>query len=123
MTYGLATAYVLGDVAISGCRASSKGYPSDEIARVCCHTALFQFLASLALPAIIIHTVVHQVKHTIEKPKFSHLPPKVLRYGPSGVGLAIIPFLPLMDPPCEHAVDKLFDTIWPSAFAGHSHAE
>ena len=48
----------------------------------------------LSLPEVIIHTCVHQSQHFFDKERFAHKP-KLARYGPSAVGLAIIPFMPL----------------------------
>mmetsp|Transcript_59680 Transcript_59680/g.155220 ORF Transcript_59680/g.155220 Transcript_59680/m.155220 type:complete len:295 (-) Transcript_59680:17-901(-) len=115
LTYGIAAAYIAGDVGLTGYRASKAGCSREEVVAGCTHTAIFQGLASLALPALIIHTVVHQVQHAIERPSLAaRLSPSALRYGPSVVGLGLIPFLPLLDPPCEWAVDAAFDKVLPA---------
>jgi len=58
------------------------------------HSAVFQSIASMAIPTLVIHTVVHQSHsflHRAEK-----LPRIVRSYGPSGVGLCCIPLLPVI---------------------------
>mmetsp|Transcript_14367 Transcript_14367/g.29797 ORF Transcript_14367/g.29797 Transcript_14367/m.29797 type:complete len:239 (-) Transcript_14367:179-895(-) len=112
LSYGIAGAYVLGETAVAGYRKKEQDCNNEVVAAACAHTALFQFAASLALPAVIIHTVVHQVQHVLDKPRFTNRP-TLLRYGPSAVGLSIVPFLPLLDPPCEWVIDFLFDRWWP----------
>lgn len=123
-TYGMACAYCLADVGYTAYKAKEHGCSQDAIFAGCAHTATFQFLASLLLPAVIIHTVVHQVQHALEKPFAAKLPQSVLHYGPSGIGLVLIPFLPLTDPPCEYLIDNAFDRVWPSwreAYAARGH--
>ena len=43
---------------------------------------------------MIIHSCVHHSQHLFDQPRFAKLP-RLARYGPSAVGLAIIPFMPL----------------------------
>eukprot|EP00300_Choanocystis_sp_HF-7_P040916 c7508_g1_i1.p1 GENE.c7508_g1_i1~~c7508_g1_i1.p1 ORF type:complete len:211 (-),score=23.90 c7508_g1_i1:66-698(-) len=120
-TYGVAAAYVLGDVAYQTYAENKRLLklaqvdPSAESqrlklnARAACHSATFQTLASLIVPAVVIHTTVHQSQRV-----FRLVPNvKIARYGPSGLGLAVIPFLPLVDEPIEHGVEWCFDKAWP----------
>lgn len=113
LTYGIAGAYILGDTAYSGYKKHCDGHSSEVVAATCVHTAVFQIVASLALPAAIIHTAVHQTQHLLEKPRFAKNV-TLVKYGPSGIGLAIIPFLPFMDPPLEYVIDAAFDRAWPA---------
>ncbi|CAK9079081.1 unnamed protein product [Durusdinium trenchii] len=103
-TYGIAGLYVLGETVMAGYK--------QRVAAACAHSFLFQMLASLALPAVIIHTVVHQVQHALERPRLVSYP-KLMRYGPSCIGLGLVPFMPLLDPPCEWVVDYLFEWWYP----------
>jgi hypothetical protein len=41
------------------------------------------------------------------------LGPRGLKMGPSIIGIGIIPFLPLFDPPIEHVCEYGFNTCWP----------
>lgn len=125
LTYGVAAGYCLADSAYAGYCVSEAGEPRSVVIAACAQRGVFQFVASLALPAVIIHTVVHQAQPLFRRPAFADMP-RVAKYGPSGIGLAIIPFLPLMDPACEHGVDWLFDKAWPGwrgSRAQHSHSE
>lgn len=48
-------AYVLADTTLAGYRKHQKNCSREEIAAACAHTAVFQTLASLALPAVAWH--------------------------------------------------------------------
>mmetsp|Transcript_48667 Transcript_48667/g.141912 ORF Transcript_48667/g.141912 Transcript_48667/m.141912 type:complete len:286 (-) Transcript_48667:127-984(-) len=121
-TYGVAGAYVIGDVALAGYRAKRDGHAQDVVAATCLRSATFQVLASLAMPAVIIHTAVHQAKRVVDQPSISkRLHPRIIRFGPCGVGLGLIPFLPMLDEPCEWFVDGVFDRVYPRWRDAHSH--
>lgn len=117
-TYGIAGAYIIGDVAFAGYKTHSAGHSSEVVAATVAYTATFQSIASLALPAVIIHTVVHQAQHALDKPTFASMP-RLVRFGPSAIGLALIPGMPLIDPPCERAIEFVFDKVWPAWREGH----
>ncbi|KNC71026.1 hypothetical protein SARC_16443, partial [Sphaeroforma arctica JP610] len=59
--YYVSYAYVLADTSFAAYRTRQAGGTNTDIARVASHTLVFQGLASLALPAVIIHT---QASHT-----------------------------------------------------------
>ena len=40
--------------------------------------------------------------------------PRVVKWGPSAVGLGLIPLMPLLDPPAEHVLEAVFDQVWPA---------
>ncbi|CAJ1358863.1 unnamed protein product [Effrenium voratum] len=113
LTYGIAGAYIVVDTGLAGYRKYKQNSSREHIAGAVAHTAVFQSIASLALPAVIIHTVVHQTSHFLDKPRFKQHA-QLVRYGPSVVGLGLIPLMPLLDHPCEHAIDFLFDHFWPT---------
>eukprot|EP00927_Polykrikos_kofoidii_P061555 TRINITY_DN56392_c0_g1_i1.p1 TRINITY_DN56392_c0_g1~~TRINITY_DN56392_c0_g1_i1.p1 ORF type:complete len:275 (+),score=11.72 TRINITY_DN56392_c0_g1_i1:75-827(+) len=117
VTYGIAGAYVIGDVAYAGYKKHRAGHPQDVVAATCAHATVFQGIASLGLPAVIIHTVVHQAQSLFAKPSFQKMP-RVRAFGPSGLGLACIPFLPVVDEPVERVTDALFDHVWPAYKVG-----
>lgn len=109
-TYGIAYAYVAADVAINSYR-EHKWTNGDTMAtaRAGTETLLFQLLASIAVPSLIIHSAVH---FTQKMTKTSGGP--LQRYAPTVVGLAIIPILPFtIDHPIEHAIDVGFTKVWP----------
>lgn len=57
--YGLTWVYVTVDVAFHTEQAYSAGKSNEIIARTCVHSAVFQAIASVALPAFIIHQARH----------------------------------------------------------------
>jgi fission process protein 1 len=114
-TYGIAYAYVLADVgfAVYGehNRSAEKEDYDQRVARAGVETLTFQLLASIAVPSLIIHTAVHQAQNMAKR---ATKPTKLARYGPTALGLAIIPVLPFtIDSPIEHVIEEGFDTLWP----------
>ncbi len=114
-TYGIAYAYVLADVgfAVYGehNRSADKADYDQRVARAGVETLTFQLLASIAVPSLIIHTAVHQAQKIAKR---ATKPTKLARYGPTALGLAIIPVLPFtIDSPIEHFIEEGFDTFWP----------
>mmetsp|Transcript_10321 Transcript_10321/g.24585 ORF Transcript_10321/g.24585 Transcript_10321/m.24585 type:complete len:110 (-) Transcript_10321:116-445(-) len=94
-----------GDVAYHGYRARSEG---GNAARAVAQAATFQFLASLAVPVAVIHTVVHQSQKAFRRAG------RCTKWGPSALGLACIPVLPYaIDEPIEHGVERMFGRLWP----------
>ena len=65
--------------------------------RVAAQTATFQLLASILAPFVVIHTSVDLAKKAL-----ASAPATLARHGPTVVGLACIPLLPLVDHPIEH---------------------
>uniref|UniRef100_A0A7S2CEJ7 Mitochondrial fission process protein 1 n=1 Tax=Florenciella parvula TaxID=236787 RepID=A0A7S2CEJ7_9STRA len=109
--YVVAIGYVAADVGYHGYLEKQRGNDDMCVARNTLQHATFQIIASLAIPTIIIHTAVHQSQNILKgMPKAS---PRLVMYGPSAVGLALIPFMPLFDPPVEHACEWAFEKAWP----------
>lgn len=68
--------------------------------------ALFQSIASMGLPAFTIHSTVRYSSILFKNSRNKNLK----TYGPVGLGLAIVPFLPyVFDKPVEEAMDYIFD--------------
>ena len=112
--YFISFAYVGGDVAYTGYIEKTERKSSDMmVARQVTETALFQIIASLAIPTAVIHTAVHQT-HNLCKSLGPKAPASLMRWGPSGVGMCCMPLLPLVDEPVERATEALFDSIWPA---------
>jgi len=120
-TYGISAGYCAVDTGIAGYTANKNGHSQEVVAAVTTRTAVFQLVASLGVPAVIIHTVVHRMEGAVKSPSLAKFP-AAAKYGPSGVGLAMIPLLPLVDEPCEHVIDWCFDQVWPCWRQGHSHS-
>ncbi|CEI68917.1 hypothetical protein FVEN_g11949 [Fusarium venenatum] len=79
--------------------------PLDDYRTVMVQRAIFQSVASMGLPAFTIHSVVRYSGRAMKDMKN-----KVIRtWGPIGLGLAVVPFLPAMfDEPVENAVEWAF---------------
>lgn len=83
--------------------------------------AVFQSVASMALPAFTIHSCVKYSGRVLKNVKN----PIVRTYGPIGLGLAVVPFLPfIFDKPVEEATEWAFhrgiETIWGPEAVRHS---
>ncbi|MCJ1434618.1 hypothetical protein MMC27_003987 [Xylographa pallens] len=83
--------------------------------------AIFQGLASMGLPAFTIHSIVRYSGQALKTAKNT----TIRTYGPIGLGLAAVPFLPYMfDKPVENAVEwtfhKAFETFGGPEAIGHS---
>tara|TARA_B110001452_G_scaffold262503_1_gene262631 strand:- start:141 stop:1160 length:1020 start_codon:yes stop_codon:yes gene_type:complete len=107
--YGLTFLYVSVAVGHHTYEAHRAGASDSMVKRAFAHTATFEVIASVALPSLIIHQVVHFVQH------YAHRLPKgpAVRWAPTVAGLCCIPFLPFLDPPAEKAIDAAFDYAWP----------
>lgn len=118
--YGISWLYLTGDVASEGWKAYKHNYnPGDskkpkpaaptfmeDYRTVIAQRAIFQTLASMALPAFTIHSVVRYSGTAMAGVKNV----RVRTWGPVGLGLAVVPFLPyVFDEPVEHAVDWAFE--------------
>ncbi|KAK3389360.1 mitochondrial 18 KDa protein-domain-containing protein [Podospora didyma] len=79
--------------------------PLEDYRTVMLQRGIFQSLASMGLPAFTIHSVVRYSGRALKDAKN-----KTIRtYGPIGLGLAVVPFLPtLFDKPVENAVEWVF---------------
>ncbi|CUS08092.1 unnamed protein product [Tuber aestivum] len=68
--------------------------------------AVFQSLASMALPAFTIHSVVRYSGRALK----NHKNPMIRTWGPVGLGLAVVPALPyIFDHPIEQGVEWVFE--------------
>ncbi|THG94691.1 hypothetical protein EW026_g6828 [Hermanssonia centrifuga] len=115
--YGISWLYLTGDVGYESYKAYRQGPSPLEAAHfseptrvgmVAVKRAVFQSVASMALPAFTIHTAVKQSKKAFVNVKN----PRIKTWGPTATGLAIVPILPyLFDKPVEHATDFAFDWI------------
>ncbi|WWC67743.1 uncharacterized protein I206_101655 [Kwoniella pini CBS 10737] len=115
--YGVSWAYLIGDVSFTTYKSSQFGPTPLEAANmseptrltmVAVKRSVFQGIASMALPAFTIHTAVKQASKQFSKSTNLTL----RRWGPTSVGIGIVPFLPyLFDHPVEKATDFAFDKI------------
>jgi fission process protein 1 len=109
-SYGVAWAYIVGDVAWQSRKAQQQGFSQKEVARVGCEEAVFQLGASLLIPSVIIHQGVHLCQKHV--PRYT-TNPALVKWSPVALGLGLIPFMPFFDEPVEHAVEWAFDQAWP----------
>lgn len=103
--YGVSWAYLIGDVSFTTYKSSQQGPTPFEAAHmteptrlglVTVKRAVFQGVASMALPAFTIHSAVKYAGRQFAKAKS----PAMKRWGPTAVGIGIVPFLPyLFDEP------------------------
>mmetsp|Transcript_11256 Transcript_11256/g.38361 ORF Transcript_11256/g.38361 Transcript_11256/m.38361 type:complete len:204 (+) Transcript_11256:1026-1637(+) len=114
-SYGVAVAYIVGDVGYTTYKEYRR--PGGDPIRAAAHAATFQGLASLLVPAVVIHQSVHATQRLTKGTRLA-------RWGPTAVGLGIIPFLPsTVDPPVEAVIDRAFEWAWPEAGPGHGHQD
>lgn len=79
--------------------------PLEDWRTVMVQRGIFQSVASMGLPAFTIHSVVRYSGQALKNTKN----PRVRTWGPIGLGLAVVPFLPtLFDKPVENAVEWIF---------------
>lgn len=94
-TYMIAFGYCVADVGIEAYQLHKNNYihPEKDIhmsmTQCIVERSTFQAFASLALPAVIIHQSVHFSKKMFQKIG------RFTKWGPSVVGLSIIPFMPV----------------------------
>ncbi len=111
-TYGLAFGYVGTDILYNSFIAEEE---KRSVKRAVAHATVFQGLASLLAPFVIIHTAGGGVQKLVKDQK-----PFVRKWSPTVTGLAIIPLLPSMvDEPIEHAVHTWFHEYWPEDHPSH----
>lgn len=118
-SYALSIGYVVGDV---GNEAYWEYHVEKARGRKLAETvgerATFQLIASLIFPAVTIHQSVHLSKKFIFS-RFHETNKRLFTMGPTAAGLCVIPFLPMVDEPVEHAVEMLFSTFRTSPKKGH----
>jgi fission process protein 1 len=89
--------------------------PLEDYRTVMLQRGIFQSVASMGLPAFTIHSVVRYSGRAMKDVKNV----RVRTWGPIGLGLAVVPFLPtLFDKPVENAVEWAFHKGF-ETFGGH----
>lgn len=93
-------------------KVPGKVSPLEDWRTVAVQRAVFQSIASMGLPALTIHSIVRYSGKALKDVKNV----KLRTYGPIGLGLAAVPFLPFIyDKPVEEAVEwtfhKAFETF------------
>ena len=113
-SYGIAATYCIADVAWEGYKVHRSGHNDHghpmTVPQMIVERSTFQLVASLLIPAVIIHTAVDVTKH------FTKRINRFTKWGPSIAGLAIIPLLPLyLDEPAEKGIEYVFQNYGPWA--------
>ena len=117
-SYGVAASYCVADVAwetykVNKTGKNSLGHPM-TVTQMVVERSTFQLVASLALPAIIIHSAVDIAKHVTKRIG------RFQKWGPSVFGLAVIPLLPVfLDEPAEKGIEWVFSQYGPWAKPKH----
>jgi fission process protein 1 len=117
-SYGTSATYCVADVAwetykVSKTGKNEHGHPS-TVTQMIVERSTFQLLASLFIPAVVIHSSVDIAKH------FTKRIGRFQKWGPSLFGLAIIPLFPVfLDAPTERAVEWAFSRYGPWAKTKH----
>ncbi|KAI5122156.1 hypothetical protein M0805_007055 [Coniferiporia weirii] len=115
--YGVSWAYLAGDVGFETWKAKRRGptpleactfSEEQRLGLVAAKRGAFQAIASMALPAFTIHTIVKRSASTFKRA----VNPRIRAWGPTLTGLAVVPLLPyLFDAPVEHATDAVFEWL------------
>ena len=127
-SYCISFAYVFGDTADKTLKARQEAPALDprvrtlHVAESCLDTLVWQSLASVLIPGVIIHKIV-DVTCDLLAGRFKFAPIKtvpfaVQRWGPTAVGLASIP---LIIHPLDNVVHLLLDLTMRPAFGYAAH--
>jgi fission process protein 1 len=114
-TYVTSIGYCVGDVAFEAYKLHNNDYKTksgDKMSLTQCvvERSIFQAFASILIPFGIIHTTVKIGR------KICTRMGRFQRFGPSIMGLSIIPALPLyLDEPVEHAIEHVMAQYGPWA--------
>jgi fission process protein 1 len=113
-TYAVAFGYCIADISYEAYKLKRNNYINEKdmkpmtMTQCVVERATFQAFASLVLPAVVIHQTVHVAKNYFTKIG------KFTKWGPSLVGLSLIPFLPVcLDEPVERIVEYGFHHYGP----------
>jgi fission process protein 1 len=111
LSYAVSISYVLGDVGYEGYKEYKRKSSNKVIAETVGERFVFQLIASLLVPAFVIHSCVNVGKKIFAKYQGG----KYIRWGPTFLGLSVVPLLPLLiDPPVEYALETAKHTFFPN---------
>ncbi|XP_034828039.1 mitochondrial fission process protein 1 [Maniola hyperantus] len=107
-TYGMAFAYVLADTGDKSWKMFRKGGGPKKVFVETGDALIWQTLASVAVPGLVINRICHYTQRYLEKnvPKISHAPRKVAAVA---VSLASIPIIVY---PIDKGVSLLMDVTY-----------
>jgi len=114
-SYAVSVGYCVADIGYEAYKLRDRGYLNENgqpmsMTQCVVERTVFQGVASLAVPFAVIHSAVG-----LSRRAFTRVG-RFTKWGPSVVGLSIIPLLPMyLDHPVEHAVDWTFQRFGPWA--------
>jgi mitochondrial fission process protein 1 len=114
LSYAISIGYCLTDIGMEAYDLHHRGYKTKDHQHLMTMTqciverTAFQGLASIAIPFAIIHSTV-----SLGRKLFTKIG-RFQKFGPSVLGLSVIPLLPLyLDEPIEHAIEHVFENYGP----------
>eukprot|EP01038_Epipyxis_sp_PR26KG_P013458 gene13458-18052_t len=122
-TYAVAFGYCFADIGYEAYKLHNRGYVTEKnepmtMTQCVVERTTFQAIASITLPAVIIHTTVDVAKHATKRIG------RFTKWGPSIIGLSVIPLLPLfIDEPVEKGLEYIFENYGPWAHHNKSHKD
>ena len=99
--YSVTIAYIGSTILAVSRTSAATGTPFIAL-RATLHECIFQFVANLLFPTQIVHFIVHESECRLG-----------YGWGPTLIGLSVVPFLPRLDPVLEAVVGKVFALVWP----------
>lgn len=123
--YAVSWTYVLLDIALRTCDEHALRGSGVHTLRTFVFFSLFHTVATMLLPAVLIHAAVHHSERLFKLATLRGLEPeaalpallrlmeRVAWIAPSLIGLALIPLMPLLDEPLEELLGAVFRRVWP----------
>ena len=91
----------------------ATGHLTLRVLRTLVVTTVFHCIATMAVPALFIHTAVHWAGWLLSTA--GGRAQALLGWAPTAFGLLLIPLLPLVDHPIGRLIDAAFERVWPRA--------
>ena len=114
-SYAVSWAYVLADIIFHGAEQHESGR-RQALLRSIVHSSLFHTVATMLLPALIVHGAVHACQHALHALGLES-DALWVRWAPTAVGMAVIPFIPKhLDEPMERWLHAALPRIMPGLF-------
>jgi len=113
-TYAVSWTYVLLDVLLrTGDEVALRGR-TWRVLRTLLFFSIFHTVATMLIPAFVIHSAVHSAQHALEvlTPRVPWLEGSHLWWVPTAIGLVLIPLMPLLDAPVEGLLEAGFHRLW-----------
>ncbi|MDC3321414.1 mitochondrial fission process 1 family protein [bacterium] len=114
-----------GTAVVADIATKTMDAPEDKRLRTAGYHTAFHIPASIVLPAVIIHKIVHQTEHVVKSNKsLSQLGVKTQRVIPVAVAIASIAVVvPVVDHLCEWAMEPTLGRALGLEFDHHHHSD